>query len=279
MGERSRAVIRRAIGAVGLMLLAPQPVAAQSQDVYILAGQSNMAGYRAVREPARSGDERIQIYGPAGWRPVVREPGAADAIDGPGMAFARAHLTGHGDARIGLIPCAVSGSAISFWQPGAEGYARCLAKVRAGGARIAGILFYQGESDAQPGLSSTWAQRFRTMVAAWRRDLANPLLPIVFAQIGRAPRPGDAHWESVKAQQASLRLDRAAMIRTDDLPLRDMFHLSPTAHTTVGRRFSAAMRRFETVRVAVPTTGVRRFGFHSVGDRRWSNATQSLPKP
>jgi hypothetical protein len=70
---------------------------------------------------------------------------------------------------------------------------------RAGALRdidLAGILWYQGEADADDlGLARTYAARFDAWVAEARSDLDDAALPVHVVQLGRAVRAGlgDAH--------------------------------------------------------------------------------------
>jgi len=86
-------------------------------------------------------------------------------------------------------------------------------------------------------------------VAAWRRDLGHPRLPVVFCQIGALGpelrgRPRYRYWDQLKAAQAAVCLPGVAMVRTDDLPLKpDGLHLSTPGQLILGRRLAAALHR------------------------------------
>jgi hypothetical protein len=67
-----------------------------------------------------------------------------------------------------------------------------------------------------------------------------PTLPVVFAQIGPRPAEGFAEWETVQAQQASIRLPATAMITTDDLALQDVLHYTADSYQVIGQRFAEA---------------------------------------
>ena len=71
---------------------------------------------------------------------------------GPGMDFAFGSLERHPDIVIGLIPCAKNSSGIIQWQRDLSDqslYGSCLKRARAASpmGEIAGILFFQGETD------------------------------------------------------------------------------------------------------------------------------------
>jgi hypothetical protein len=98
------------------------------------------------------------------WHPA-REPlrTARNEVDGiatdggtgvgPRLAFGRAMLEHLPGLTIGLVPCARGASSIEDWQPSTSQnslYGACLRRVRAASTygRVYGVLFSQGESDA-----------------------------------------------------------------------------------------------------------------------------------
>lgn len=256
---------RRRIGSALLLFAAASaPVPAPGPvEVYILAGQSNMSGRGALADlnPAeRRPDPAILLYGNDGqWRPA-QEPidtadGQRDAVSadataavGPGLFFARA-LPQRRGRRIALVPCAKGGSAMAQWTPGGGRdtlYGSCLARVREAGGRVAGLLWYQGETDAlDANEAARWSMRMEALITAIRRDLGAPTLPVVM--IGLADRP--AHnaerfpaWDAVREQQAAVDLPRIALVPAAGLPLlADGLHLSTAAQRTLGARAAMAM--------------------------------------
>jgi len=241
-------------------------LAGAAPDVYVLAGQSNMSGRGAVVDlPAqdRDPDPRIRLYGNDGqWRPAL-DPlddasGQVDAVStdkqaavGPGLTFARAMLRTRGHS-ISLVPCAKGGSSIGRWKPASDRdslYGSCVARVREAGGRPAGMLWYQGESDAgkPPAEAQSWTAAFERMAGAFRRDLSAPKLPIVLVQISDQPRtdPGRfPSWYVVQDQQSRPALPCTAIVSAKGLPRNpDDLHLTTQAQRTLGPRLAAAMAR------------------------------------
>lgn len=260
-------LVSRAAGLLIGALLLGGAAREEAPDVYLLAGQSNMSGRGALAEltaAERALDPRIRLYGNDGkWR-VAAEPlddaaGQVDAVAedrqagvGPGLFFARALLK-HRNRPILLVPCAKGGSAIGRWAPGAGRdtlYGACLARAREAGGRVAGMLWYQGESDTGSAeKAAAWKASFETLVASLRRDLAAPRLPVVFVQLAdRATSPERAArypaWETVQQAQTSLSLRCTRMVPAKDLPLNaDELHLSTAGQRALGPRLAAAMAR------------------------------------
>ncbi len=261
-----------------LLLLAGQtawaePLPRHGLMIFLLAGQSNMSGRGELGGlppgfPSRRGriavfDNAYQWCGPD--EPVDSAVGQKDACSrdtaagvGPGAAFASALAGLMPSARIGLVPCAKGASCLAQWAP-ARGcgtlYGSCLNRARAASARgrVRGVLFYQGESDTRSlAAVDAWPGRFAALVAAWRRDLGDLTLPVVFCQIGSLGpelrgRPRYQYWDRLKQAQAGVRLPGVAMVRSDDLPLKpDGLHLSTAGQLVLGRRLAQAMHRLLT---------------------------------
>lgn len=234
--------------------------------LFILAGQSNMSGRGDVPRWHVDPDPRIYVFGNDYiWRPAaepIDDPRnqvdriSEDRIAGfsPALAFAKAVLEHHPDLSIGLIPCAKGGSSIYEWRRNQSDntlYGSCLKRAHAASrmGRVAGLLFFQGESDALDPmrhpqmtlLPGKWEENFTVIVSHWRSDLKSPELPVVFAQIGTNRTPGQfPNWKIVQEQQQRVRLPFVAMITTDDLTLKDTVHFTTEGYVTIGRRFAGA---------------------------------------
>jgi hypothetical protein len=233
--------------------------------LFILAGQSNMVGWAPVPDDQIS-DPRVYVFGNNYQWWIAREPvdDAYNQVDvvsqdriagfGPSLAFGLASVERNPEVVIGLIPCAKSSSGIIEWQRNLSDqslYGSCLKRARAASpmGHISGVLFFQGETDAlDPNLfpqfdphPSTWSVLFSDFITAVRRDLDDPELPVVFAQLGANPDPADVpYWELIKEQQASIQLPMTGMIITEDLPLLDGLHFTTDSYRIIGNRFADA---------------------------------------
>ena len=224
-----------------------------------------MVGWAPLPEVMET-DPRIYVFSnDYHWR-LASEPidDAYDQVDrvsldriaffGPSMAFALASLERHPQALIGLIPCAKNSSAIGQWRRDLSDqslYGSCLKRARAASpmGEISGILFFQGETDAQDPLlypdpepnAYEWSNLFTQFVTDFRQDLDQPDLPVVFAQLGSTlATVAFTNWELVKEQQLSVELPMTAMITTDDLPLLDGVHFTAESYKVIGERFAEA---------------------------------------
>ena len=84
-------------------------------------------------------------------------------------------------------------------------YGSMTLSLRAIGQPIRGVLWFQGEDECREGRVALYTARMQELVSAVRRDLGQPGLPWIIAQIGRSVAPYQdlpAPWRSnVQEQQ------------------------------------------------------------------------------
>ncbi len=224
-------------------------------DIYILSGQSNMVG-RARMEGPEPPHSKVKAFTPAGKWEEAKEPlheltkGLNDVLRGTGLGlpFAKEMVKRTG-VPIGLVPCAKGGTSIAQWDPAlkSEGrkslYGNMLARFRDAGGKAAGLLWYQGEADAKPELSSLYAGKFQKFVAQVRDDFDQPELPFYYAQIGRYTsemEPAYEGWNQVQEAQrlSELLIPNSGMVSTIDLELDDWIHANRPSLQRLGLRFA-----------------------------------------
>lgn len=238
-------------------------------DIYLLMGQSNMSGRGDMAELPKplASSGIVWLYGNDGvWRPAqepLDDPAhEVDAVSsdagkagvGPGLSFAEAMTA---TARpIALVPCAKGGSSLSQWTPNPSRtrlYGSCLARAREASAhgRIAGVLWYQGETDAGTvETAQVWGERMTILIARMRQDLGNACLPWVIVGLSdrpdpaRWPKPTDG-WTTVQAAQVEVASSLADVgyVSAAGLPKNaDGIHLSTAAQLQLGPKLAAAMK-------------------------------------
>ncbi|MET0263574.1 MAG: sialate O-acetylesterase, partial [Rariglobus sp.] len=117
--------------------------------------------------------------------------------------------------------------------------------VQATGQPVAGVLWYQGESDTSAESASAYTEKMKALVAAVRRDLRQPRLPWLMVQLARVFRIGTGeHWNRVQEQQRVLPdvipcLETVAAI---DLSLDDEIHIGAVEMPRLGARLAQAAR-------------------------------------
>lgn len=238
-------------------------------DVWLLGGQSNMQGSGQRMGCLAPVTEVRAFYMDDRWD-VARDPlhnlwnavdpvhgGRPDAVDsggkgvGPGLSFGQAMYARTGMPQ-GLIACAHGGTSMPQWDPmhrdlgGHSLYGAMVRRIRKNGGRVAGMIWYQGESDSMVKAVDEYADRMEGLVKSLRHDCGDARLPIVMAQLGRyaGENQVSTNWNAVQEIQRRLpqRIRRLAVVPTIDLALDDLVHIAGLAHQTLGARMAEAMQ-------------------------------------
>jgi len=153
---------------------------------------------------------------------------------GLGLPFA-AEMYRRTGVPIGLIPCAHGGTSMDQWSPalkdkgGDSLYGSMLRRFHAAGGSVKGMLWYQGESDANPQAAPEFRSKFEDFVKAVRADFNQADLPFYYVQIGRHVSSENAvPWRRVQLAQleAESEIPHAGMVASIDCTLDDPIHIS-----------------------------------------------------
>ena len=177
-------------------------------NVFMLIGQSNMAGRGLLDEVAVLRSLNIRMFRDGQWI-SAKEPLHTDKPDiagvGLGMSFAADLLKESPDTAIGLVPCAVGGTPLDRWMPGADLYDNAIAITRQAlsAGTLKGILWHQGEAESnEPYKANSYGDRFQKMITCLRRDLNAEDVPVITGEIGHFLEEynGCDHFETVNSQ-------------------------------------------------------------------------------
>lgn len=179
-------------------LAAAEPGAPGNLQLFLLIGQSNMAGRGVIEAHDQATHPRVFVLNKEGeWAPA-KDPLHWDKPDiagaGLGMTFGVLVAEARPTARIGLIPAAFGGSSLDDWQPGSRHYTNAVERTRVAlkQGKLMGILWHQGESDSAPEKAATYGKRFAAMIAQLRADLGVKNVPVIVGETGRFRADGDA---------------------------------------------------------------------------------------
>lgn len=257
-------------------------------DVWVCAGQSNAEGCGLLADRAKPHPMTRAFYMNDRWG-VAKDPVncLADAIDqvhrdlNAGELRSPNTLTGTGFSvafgqemyRVtgvpqGVIACAHGGTSMAQWDPDkkSEGskslYGATVRRVCKNGSQIAGVLWYQGESDCDPCNAAHYIDRMKKLVASLRRDFRNPRLPFACVQLARVVGSGDTiAWETIRDGQRHLAnlIKYCTTVPAIDLSLDDGIHISGRSQQILGRRIAQAMLSLDGhTKAACPPIAVKR---------------------
>ena len=170
-----------------------------SLDLYLLIGQSNMAGRGIITEKFKEeGNPNVIMLSKENkWVPA-KNPLHFDKPTivgvGPGLSFGIAMEKSNSTHKIGLIPCAVGGTSIDVWKPGAfdkdtktHPYDDMLLHLQAAlkSGKLKGVIWLQGEADSKPEKAAVYLLKLETLIKELRSVSGIPDLPFVAGQLGR----------------------------------------------------------------------------------------------
>lgn len=222
--------------------------------LYLLMGQSNMAGRGAVTEEyAGQKHERVLMLNKDNEWVQAQHPVHFDKPKvvgvGPGLAFGIAMAEADTSIVIGLIPCAVGGSSIQHWMPGAfdpatktHPYDDAVVRIKAAAKPgvFKGIIWHQGESDMAPEKAIHYADDLTTVITNIRRETGNVRLPIVMGEL--APFLEKAPNINVRLTEVAKRVPCAAVASSAGLTDKgDVLHFDSRSATILGERYAKEM--------------------------------------
>jgi hypothetical protein len=160
------------------------------RDLFLLIGQSNMAGRGHLDSTTPLTHPNISMYREGLWQ-TAQEPLHTDKSTAGislGISFAHQILNHSNNAQIGLLPCAVGGTPLSRWMPGNDLYENAVSITQAAlsnGDILKGILWHQGEADSKDiPTANTYGARLTEMIATLRAELQADHVPFISGELG-----------------------------------------------------------------------------------------------
>ncbi len=223
--------------------------------VFLLMGQSNMAGYDQAIEADKVENPRITVLGFDDCAATGRIEGEWDVAVpplhecwngalGPGDYFAKTIIDSYpSQDTIGLVPLAVSGSKVEpFLKASNDKYDwiidRAQTAIDAGGV-IEGILFHQGESNTN---DAAWPGKVATLIADIRADLGLGNMPFLPGELLYSG--GSASHNARVAELPNL-IENTHIVSAEGLMMAAgdewNVHFSRESTVTFGERYASTM--------------------------------------
>lgn len=221
--------------------------------VFILAGQSNMAGRAKVEPLDTIPDPRILTINKDGRLIMAKEPlhfyePARSGLD-CGLSFGK-ELIKHAPDSISvlLLPTAVGSSSIDQWIHDSTHRKIALfsnfkekAEIGKTYGTVQGILWHQGENDtATKDAIELYDQQLQRLFTQFREQIGIHNLPIFIGELGSYSKNAD-NWLSIneKIRAYTATDPNAHLIKTDDLiDVGDRTHFNSDGQRLLGQRFA-----------------------------------------
>ncbi|KAG7941837.1 hypothetical protein I3843_16G067300 [Carya illinoinensis] len=238
-----------------------KPQELKPNNIFLLAGQSNMAGRGGVYNDTKtnllewdgqvppqctSTPNILTLYLNQTWgiasEPLHKEIDNSKTCGvGPGMPFSNQILAKHPNfGVIGLVPCAVGGTKIEEWQKGTILYNQLVGRAKVArestSGNIGALLWYQGESDCGEQDSMLYKGRLEKFFNDVRQDLQSPDLPIILVVISA----GEGNFLR-NVRDAQLNINLKNVVRVDAMGLTllpDHLHLDTKSAVSIGQELA-----------------------------------------
>ncbi len=224
--------------------------------VFVMAGQSNMAGRAFVTPKDTLPNPRILTVTQDNQWAVAKEPlhrykPKLMGLD-CGRSFAEEILKNVNDSiHIALLPCAVGGTSIKEWlgdslRKNVHLYSNLKEKVSFASKHgtIKGILWHQGESDAKDENTAGYQDDFLKLLQSFREDIGNKSLPIIIGELGKNinDKKNQATRELINQilTEVSRQDNDMGLVLMQDLTTFDGYHFDRSSVQVMGKRYARA---------------------------------------
>lgn len=223
----------------------------ESLWVFILAGQSNMAGRGLVEPRDTIPSERILTINKNDDIIIAKEPlhfyePSLRGLD-CGLSFGKTIIKHLPDSiSILLIPTAVGGSKISQWlgdslHRNVPLLTNFQEKAELGKkyGQVKGILWHQGESDATAFNAPLYKEKLSELFSKFRKIIGNENLPVLIGELGSYSN--NENWSIINEQIRLYALtdSNSIIIKTSDLKDRgDKIHFNSEGQRILGQKFA-----------------------------------------
>lgn len=233
----------------------------KEMHVFILMGQSNMAGYAEMLPRDTSAVKDVFLIPTVSnkgycWRPASHPLHNRLPSDrfGLGLFFAKAYLKKHPNVIIGLIPVAWGGAPIDQIDKGTATYSDAISKAifAVNDGVVKGVLWHQGESDTvTEELALSYEKKLHRLIEDLRQDLNIPNLPFVVGNLAEFYGTGKDHNSPERVLQIGLvkkalqtlpqKVNNTGYVSSKNCRSIDkhMVHFDRKSYIILGKRYAA----------------------------------------
>lgn len=213
-----------------------------SELIFLCIGQSNMSGRAPMQAEDRQPMEGVMLLNADGeWEPAKhplniystdrKSPGQQRF--GPAGPFALALREAFPDKTVKLIVNARGGAKIEEWEKGGKLYDNSMKRAKSvKDAEFAGVLWIQGFSNAA---DTQYVSKLAKLVEDLRKDLKDPNLPVVIAQVPVYDPKYPINEQIAKAPESIKNLVAAT---NEDTAKCDQYHYDRDSYIKIGNRMA-----------------------------------------
>ncbi|GAA3619325.1 sialate O-acetylesterase [Flavivirga jejuensis] len=224
-------------------------------EIYLLIGQSNMAGRAAIELQDQDSINHVFLFtgnekkpwekaaNPLNKYSTVRKKIAMQKL-GPGYGFAKEMAKTNEGNKIGLVVNAKGGTSIEAWKPGDVLYNEALSQTKKALKHgvLKGVLWHQGEANASK--YNEYMPKIIELITALRQDLELPDLPFVVGQLS-SDKPKRNNFNKMILELPN-HVKNASVVLTEKLSTIDSTHFDSASQRLLGKRYAKNMLKLIT---------------------------------
>ena len=237
-----------------LLLIFTESIIAQScpesLDIYLLIGQSNMAGRAEISGNDKDtlknvflftgieGKEWEKAANPLNKYSTIRKKMSMQKL-GPGYHFAKTMAKSNN--KIGLVVNAKGGTKIELWLPGTEFYNEAVSRTKAAMkyGNLKGILWHQGEANSSK--PNDYPPKIIALIEALRIEFDQPDLPFVVGQLA-TDKPQRASFNNMLLQLPA-QINNVGVASSKQTKTKDGTHFNAKSQKKLGKRYAKQMQK------------------------------------
>ena len=227
--------------------------------IYLLMGQSNMAGRGKITEELKKlQHDHVQMLDSNYQWVQAKHPVHFDkpkvAGVGPGLSFGIAMAENNPSVKIGLVPCAVGGTSIAKWEPGVydektnthpydDAVKRIQEAMKYG--VVKGVIWHQGEANSGGEGPKTYIAKLTALINRIRILVGNPKLPFVAGELGNF-KPQYQYINNV-LKELPQKVANTGVVSSEGLKDKgDMTHFDGPSADEFGKRYATKMKELQS---------------------------------
>jgi hypothetical protein len=224
-------------------------------DIYLVIGQSNMAGRATIREEDNASIEHAYLFfgdDAAPWlvatNPLNRYSSVRKNIKmqrlNPAYSFVQSMAAEHPDNEIGLVVNAKGGTKIVQWLPGTELYNEAIKQTHKAlkYGKLKGVIWHQGEGDCHPIRVEMYLGRLEMLIFGIRDEFDDPTIPFIAGQ----PYENESRHafnEMILQLPDFIRYTEIAI--SEGTNTRDGTHFDSESAILMGNRYAVEMKKIQ----------------------------------
>lgn len=222
---------------------------ADNLDIYLLIGQSNMAGRAPMEESDKDTLKNVYLFtndvdnqwekatNPLNKYSTIRKDIELQKLN-PGYTFA-IKMASKSKRPIGLVVNAKGGTKIELWEPGTEFYNEAVRRTKEAlkNGQLKGVIWHQGEANSSK--YQKYMPKMITLIESLRKDFNQPDLPFVVGQLSEDKEARINFNEMIMGLPQEI--SNTAVVNSKNTSTIDNTHFDNKSQKKMGKRYAKRM--------------------------------------